>query len=298
VENTCGSAAARQPSRLRLFDAHLHIVDPRFPLTPNQGFVPEPFTVASYRARTGTIHVDAPVGVAGTASGVPVEVTGGAVVSGSFQGFDDAYLRDALARLGRAFVGVAQLPAVTADGRILALHAAGVRAVRFNLRRGGGEALEHLEALAHRVHDLAGWHVELYVGGADLAGLEARLARLPQVVVDHLGLPDERCGGLDGEGFAALLRLVEGGAKVKATGFGRQASTVDVAEALRRIARVDPGALLFGTDLPSTRTPRPFTDADVALARDTLEAAFGEDAVRRALHDNAVALYRPVSTAA
>ena len=28
-----------------IFDAHFHVIDPRFPLQPNQGFVPEPFPV-------------------------------------------------------------------------------------------------------------------------------------------------------------------------------------------------------------------------------------------------------------
>ena len=27
-----------------LFDAHFHIIDQRFPLVPNNGYVPEPFT--------------------------------------------------------------------------------------------------------------------------------------------------------------------------------------------------------------------------------------------------------------
>jgi hypothetical protein len=82
------------------------------------------------------------------------------------------------------------------------------------------------------------------------------------------------------------LRLVAGGAKVKATGFGR--GDLDVPATLRAIAGVDPGALLFGTDLPSTRAPRPFADGDVALVTETL----GEHA-GAALHDNAVAFYRP-----
>jgi hypothetical protein len=29
-----------------IFDAHFHIIDPRFPLVANQRFLPEPFTVS------------------------------------------------------------------------------------------------------------------------------------------------------------------------------------------------------------------------------------------------------------
>jgi predicted TIM-barrel fold metal-dependent hydrolase len=154
-----------------------------------------------------------------------------------------------------------------------------VRAVRFNLRRGGSEGLEHLEALARRVFDLAGWHAELYVDGRDLLDLERRLLALPRVSIDHLGL--------HADGLPTLLRLVERGVKVKATGFGRV--ELDVAPALRAIAAVDPGALLFGTDLPCTRARRPFSDDDVAL----VERALGPEDARAALAGNAVAWYRP-----
>ena len=102
-----------------VFDAHFHVIDDRFPLVPNQGYLPPPFTVDDYRERV------APLGVAG-----------GAVVSGSFQAYDQTYLVDALRRLGDGFVGVANLPGDSTDEEILALDAAGVRACRANLHRG------------------------------------------------------------------------------------------------------------------------------------------------------------------
>ena len=61
----------------------------------------------------------------------------GAVISGSFQAFDQDYLVDALSRLGPAYVGVTQLPAAASDEELKELDSAGVRAVRFNLKRGG-----------------------------------------------------------------------------------------------------------------------------------------------------------------
>ncbi len=244
----------------RVFDGHLHIIDLRFPLVPNRGYLPEPFTVRDYVERTSTL-----------------KVAGGAVVSGSFQGFDQGYLLDALERLGPSFVGVTQLPVGVTDEEVLRLDEAGVRAVRFNLYRGGSEPLDSLEHLAARVHDLAGWHAGLYVDSKDLADLEPRLAALPKVAIDYLGMARD--------GYPALLRLVERGVKVKATGFGRV--RLDVAEALREIAAVDPGALLFGTDLPGTRAERPFEEADVDLILETL----GEPLAERVLHENAVHWY-------
>jgi predicted TIM-barrel fold metal-dependent hydrolase len=157
-------------ARPPVFDAHLHIIDPRFPLTANHGYLPSPFTAEDYLRRTEHLNV-----------------AGGAVVSGSFQGFDQTYLLDALARLGPGFVGVTQLPATATDEQILSLTAAGVRAVRVNLRRGGRETLEHLDTLAHRVHEVAGWHTELYLDIADLADLEPTLAALPRISIGQRG---------------------------------------------------------------------------------------------------------------
>ena len=247
---------------MALFDAHLHIIDPRFPLVPNKGYLPPPFTAADYLAHTRPLHV-----------------TGGAVVSGSFQAFDQSYLVAALEELGPAFVGVTQLPRDASDDLILELDAAGVRAVRFNLFRGGSESIDAIESMARRIFDLAQWHIELYADAAELVDLVPMLARLPKVVVDHLGMSQE--------GLPTLLKLVECGVKVKATGFGRV--TMDVASALKAVAAADPRALMFGTDLPSTRAPRPFAVSDIDLLRDAL----GDERARLALYDNAVDFYAP-----
>ena len=245
-----------------IFDAHLHVIDPRFPLVPNDGYLPDPFTAETYLERVG-----------------PLGVVGGAVVSGSFQAFDTSYLLDALEVLGPSFVGVAQLPVSVLDEEVLRLHEAGVRAVRFNLKRGGSEVLENLEKLAKRVYEISGWHAELYVSSEQLAELGGTLARLPSVSIDHLGL--------SGSGFRTLLGLVERGVRVKATGFGRL--DFDPGAAMAEISAANPDALMFGTDLPSTRARRPFRDEDVRVVIEAL----GEDLARKALRDNATAFYRP-----
>jgi len=245
-----------------VFDSHFHIIDRRFPLVPNDGYLPGDFTCEDYLQRTSNLAL-----------------AGGAVVSGSFQALDQSYLVDALAKLGPAFVGVTQLPATVSDSEVLRLDKLGVRAVRFNLKRGGSEKVEHLERFAQRVFELARWHVELYVDSRDLPDLRDTLVRLPAVSIDHLGLSKE--------GFATLLGLAEKGVRVKATGFGRV--DFDVKVALREICAANPDALMFGTDLPSTRAPRPYADEDLLLVLDAL----GEGLARKALCDNAVAWYRP-----
>jgi predicted TIM-barrel fold metal-dependent hydrolase len=237
-----------------IFDAHFHIIDPRFPLVPNQGYLPEPFTVADYRER-----------VAG------LDVAGGAVVSGSFQAYDQTYLVDALRQLGPGFFGVANVPSDITDAEVVALAEAGVRAYRVNLFRGGD--VEQL-ALAPRLHDLAGWHLEVYLDARDLPVLGPKLAVAPRLVLDHLGLSQA--------GLPALMELVKDGAYVKASGFGRV--DVDPYSALKAISALNPAAIVFGSDLPGTRARRPFEAADLELV--------AEAAGERALYENAVALYR------
>ncbi|MGW0039931.1 amidohydrolase family protein [Gordonia sp. NPDC003376] len=245
----------------RVFDAHLHIIDPRFPLIENNGYLPPAFTVADYRARIAHLGID-----------------GGAVVSGSFQAFDQRYLVAALQALGPGYVGVTQIPADASDAEILELDRHGVRAVRFNARRGGSADLAELDRLARRVHDLAGWHTELYIDSQALPDLSAVLRSLPAISVDHLGL--------SAQGLSHLLHLVESGARVKATGFGR--IDVDPSTAIRQIMAVNPQALVVGTDLPSTRARRPFEDSDVDLIRDVV----GDNHIDDVFWNNAALLYR------
>lgn len=260
---TAAISRPKEPERADrrpFFDAHFHVIDNRFPVFENDGFLPDEFTVHDYRERTAELNV-----------------VGGAVVSGSFQRFDQGYLLDALAELGPGFVGVTQIPHDLGDEDIVRLAQHGVRAVRFNLRRGGSATLEHLDTLARRVHDLAGMHTELYVDARDLPELADTLKALPAVSIDHLGL--------HAAGLPHLLGLVERGVRVKATGFGRV--DLDVADTIRAVLSVNPHALMAGSDLPSTRARRPFADADLDLLADAAGDHFAA-----VLHDNAAAFYR------
>jgi predicted TIM-barrel fold metal-dependent hydrolase len=238
-------------SKAKYFDCHFHIIDKNFPVVPNQGFMPDAFTSEDYLARLKE-----------------VDLCGGAVVSGSFQAFDQSYL-----------FGVTQVPQSVSDQELQELNGAGVRAIRFNVKRGGSEEIAHLESMARRVHELVGWHTELYVDSAELADLFETLVSLPAVSIDHLGLSKS--------GFPALLKLAEKGVRVKATGFGRV--DFDVRSALSDLYAANPRVLMFGTDLPSTRAPRPYQDEDYTLVLETL----GEEKAANVFYRNAIELYRP-----
>jgi predicted TIM-barrel fold metal-dependent hydrolase len=254
-----GSAAAQQ--QRRLFDSHCHIIDQRFPIIPNQGYTPPNFPLEDYLAQVK-----------------PLGVVAGAIVSGSFQGNDQAYLIDALGKLGPGWAGVTQIPNDYPDAEIAKLGAIGVRAVRFNVLRGLNDDIDAIVALASRCHAVAGWHCEIYADVAALKPHVGRLSKLPQISIDHLGMTEE--------GVPVLLDLVTAGCKVKATGFGR--TKVDIQRTLESIAQKNPGALVFGTDLPSTRAQRPFLASDI----DLIERVLGPDLSKRAFWDNPVALYK------
>ena len=246
--------------QFKFFDSHFHIIDKRFPLVPNQGYLPDELTCSQYVSRMQGYNL-----------------AGGAIVSGSFQAFDQSYLLDALRQLGPSFVGVTQLPASVSDEELRELDQAGVRAVRFNIKRGGSEEVRHLESMARRVHEVVSWHVELYVDAKGIGGLYHTLVALPAVSIDHLGLSRE--------GFPVLLKLAEAGVRVKATGFGRV--DFDVATALRELYSANPDALMFGTDLPSTRAPRPYDENDFSLVVEAL----GAEKAKKVFYDNAAAFY-------
>jgi predicted TIM-barrel fold metal-dependent hydrolase len=255
------AAGNAQAQPRRMFDSHCHIIDHRFPIIANQGYTPPHFPLDAYLEQTR-----------------PLGVVAGAVVSGSFQGNDQTYLMDVLPKLGPNWVGVTQVANDVTDAEIVRLNAIGVRAMRFNLFRGQIDSVDDIVATATRVHAVAGWHAELYVDAAALKPHVGKLAKLPQISIDHLGMT--------AAGVPVLLDLVAAGCKVKATGFGRV--KLDVAATLEAIGKASPNALVFGTDIPSTRADRPFAAADI----DLVEKVLGRELAGRAMWENPLALYR------
>ncbi len=246
--------------KYKLFDSHLHIINCEFPLYANKGYLPPEFTVEDYLTRLSQY-----------------QLCGGAVVSGSFQAYDQTYLIDALQKLGPSFVGVTQLPFSVTDQEILNLHNKRIRALRFNIQRGGSENIKHLTSMANRIYDLSGWHVELYIDSIHLESLYTTLINLPRVSIDHLGLTNN--------GFKWLCKLAEKGLRIKATGFSRV--DFDVKNALKTLYSINPNCLMFGTDLPSTRAPKPYCNKDFLLVLDAL----GENAALQVFSKNAIDYY-------
>ena len=261
-----GASIAGCVSRIQhsdIFDSHCHIIDTRYPIIANQGYIPPSFTLEEYRQQTR-----------------PLGITSGAIVSGSFHGFDQTYLRAILPQLGPRWVGITQVPHDISDQEIESLSSIGVRGLRFNIYRGRIDSVDDIVALATRAYSVGKWHAEIYADAAALKPHIAKLSKLPQIVIDHMGMTEE--------GLPALLDLVDAGAKIKLTGFGRV--SMNVPKVIEQIAFRNSNAPMFGTDLPSTRAKRPFDPSDISLVKNVL----GPTNAAKALWSNAVNLYKPL----
>ncbi|WP_027378750.1 amidohydrolase family protein [Chryseobacterium daeguense] len=246
---------------MKIFDSHFHIINPKYPLVENNGYLPPDFTAQDYINSTDEYNIE-----------------GGAIVSGSFQAFDQEYLIDALKTLGDNFFGVANIPADITDTEIQRLHMANIVAVRFNVKRGGSEKIEYIEKLSNYLFDKFGWHTELYIDSKDLKSLKSVLQNIPKFSIDHLGLSKD--------GLEDLYFWVEKGIKVKATGFGR--IDFDPISVMRNIYKINPNALMFGTDLPSTRAKIPFSEEHIKMVTDN----FSDAELENIFYKNALNWYK------
>lgn len=170
------------------------------------------------------------------------------------------------------------MPHSVTDDELIFLNNQGVSGLRFNVKRGGSEDLSKLEYFAKRVNEVVGWHTELYIDSKKLSDIKTTIKKLPAVSIDHLGLSKE--------GLPHMLDLVEQGVKVKATGFSR--TDLDIPNTLRSIYNINPEALMFGTDLPSTRAPYRFNENDIQI----IENNFTNEECENIFYKNATKWYR------
>jgi len=250
----------------KIFDTHFHIIDPKFPLVENQGFVPDYYTVDDYLQELKEMSI---------------ELTGGAVVSGSFQGYHQQYFTEAIAELGNRFVGITQLPFDTSDEEILKLNDVGIKGIRFNLYRGLFTLPNDIRELSERVYHLCNWKTELYLNMQTVdQELEQLIFALPKVSIDHLGM--HKCS------VDKLKKIVHANIPIRVTGFGRVGYNRDeIRELISTLYSENPSSLMFGSDLPSTRAKERFSYDDIQLIKETV----GSEAQDRIFFENAEKWY-------
>ena len=175
-------------------DAHCHVFGPmaQFPFSAKAKYLPEdagPEMLFALRDRLG--------------------LSRNVIVQASCHGTDNAATLHAIAASGGRARGVAVVDPEIDDKELDALHAGGIRGIRFNfLKRLVDDApKDKFLAVAQRIARL-GWHVVVYFEADILAELRPFLDALPvPIVIDHMGRPDVRQGphGADMTALRALL---------------------------------------------------------------------------------------------
>ena len=231
-------------------DAHCHVFGPgvEFPFAPERKYTP---------CDAGKRQLFALRDRLGFARNVIVQAT--------CHGADNRAVADACRASGGRARGVATVHRGVTDGELRALHAAGVRGVRFNFlkRLVDFTPRDELLEIAGRVGKL-GWQVVVYFEAPDLRDLWDLLSALPTtVVVDHMGRPDVT-RPVDGPEFALFLRFMDQHPnvwtkvscpeRISVSGpparNGERNAYRDVVPFARRVVESFPDRVLWGTDWP------------------------------------------------
>lgn len=178
-------------------DCHMHVFNPRFPVSPHWTRGAPDAPVEAYRLlqkRIGTTRT--------------------VVVNPTTYGTDNRCTLDALSQFGETARGVAVVDMNVTDVELKRLADAGVCGIRINFvtpQSWGVTTGEMLEDLAQRVHEL-GWHVQVFVLADQIVALADLLQRLPTpLVIDHLTrLPQP--AGIAHTAFGAVRKLLDRGA--------------------------------------------------------------------------------------
>lgn len=269
-------------------DAHCHVFGPmaEFPFSPKAKYLPQdagPDMLFALRDHLGFSR--------------------NVIVQASCHGTDNAATLHAIAQSGGTARGVAVVdPAISAED-LAALHAGGIRGIRFNfLKRLVDDApKDKFLEVAQRLPQ--GWHVVIYFEADILEELRPFMDAIPvPLVIDHMGRPDVRQGP-DGPDMRAFRRFLESRDDIwfKATcpdrldaiKEGGQGDPWDAfAAAVAPLVADYPDRALWGTDWPHPNMDTEIPD-DGHLVDMIPRIAPSADLQTKLLIDNPMRLYWP-----
>jgi len=273
-------AAPRYVPPANACDAHCHIWGPvaRFPFVENRPFTPPDRgkeDLAALYARLG--------------------ITRSVIVQAIVHGTDNRAMLDAIASSGGRYRGVALIDDSFDEKALQALHAGGVRGVRFGFVR-HLKARPDMDFFRRTVARIAplGWHAQIHLDAADLLELrdELHALRIP-FVIDHMGRVDA-AGGVEQPAFRALLEMVRReNCWVKVSGADRVSTAGppfhDALPFARALIAAAPDRVVWGTDFPHSNPRHPI--ADDAELLDLLPLMGDEADLQRLMVDNPARLY-------
>jgi len=277
-------------------DAHCHVFGPgaEFPYAPERKYTPCDASKKQLYALRDQLGFSRNV-----------------VVQATCHGADNRAMLDALIHSGGKARGVATVKRAVSDVDLQAMHAAGVRGVRFNFvkRLVDFTPKDELMEIAARIAPL-GWHVVIYFEAVDLPELWNFFTALPTtVVVDHMGRPDVSLP-VDSPQFELFVRLmreypnvwskvscperlsVTGPKALKGESNLEHGIYRDVVPFAKRIVETFPDRVLWGTDWPHPNLKDHMPD-DGLLVDFIPHIATTAELQRKLLVDNPMRLYWP-----
>ncbi|WP_317930550.1 amidohydrolase family protein [Halioxenophilus sp. WMMB6] len=266
-------------------DAHCHVFGPgsQFPFAPERKYTPCDASKDQLWALRDHLGFSRNV-----------------IVQATCHGADNRALVDALHHSQGFARGVATVKGSVTDSELQALHAAGVRGVRFNFVKRLVDALpfDELGTIAERIKPL-GWHIVIYFEAQELPELYDFFTALPTtVVVDHMGRPDVT-KPVDGPEFGLFLKLLRENenfwSKVSCPERLSQVGPPgydDVVPFARAVVEQFPERVLWGTDWPHPNMKSHMPD-DGHLVDMIPKIAVTEELQKKLLIDNPMRLYWP-----
>lgn len=263
-------------------DAHCHVFGPAadFPFSPKAKYQPQdatPEMLFALRDRLGFSR--------------------NVIVQASCHGTDNAATLNGIAKSDGLARGVAVVDSAISDEELEALHAGGIRGIRFNfLKRLVDDApKDKFLEVARRIQRL-GWHVVIYFEADILEEMKPFIAAIPvPVVIDHMGRPDVTQGpdGADMTAFRALMDSRDD-IWVKVTCPDRLDPAGepydDFVRAVRPLVEAYSDRILWGTDWPHPNMETRIPD-DGALVDVIPRIAVTEELQHKLLVANPMRLY-------
>jgi len=281
VPNSAGTSTPRYKAPELACDSHVHVYDPAFPAAWRKLYPVANASVAEYRLLQQRL---------GTRRAI--------VVQAAVYGTDNRCVVAAVQALGIDNArGVAVVHPTVSDKELEALHAGGVRGLRFTQHnpKTAVTSPDMIEPLARRVQAL-GWHVQLHLQGEQIVQMASLIEALPgTIVIDHMGrLPQPE--GVKHPAFRILRRMLDGGrtwVKLSGAYLNTQIGPpryADATKIAREFIKAAPERCVWGSDWPHpTETGK---KPDDAILFDLLQEWVRDEPTRRnVLVNNPARLY-------
>lgn len=261
-------------------DTHSHVYFPVEQYAHHPGRTPDLIAdVAAYEAMLARLGIERAV-----------------IVQPSLYSFDNRATLDAIAAMGQQRArGVAVCPPDVSRPALEALHAQGIRGLRFFLLV-NDVGLDVIEPMAALCADLD-WHVVVQGRDEWLSEAMPILRRLPcPVVIDHIGRTPAHAG-VQHAGFQSLLRCLASGhcyVKISAPYLTSEVGPPgydDVASRVKALVAERPDRLLWAANWPHPNSPFGSKPEEADCLDPLLEWAPDEADRRLVLTENAARLY-------